>query len=198
MVCFRYRYSCDISIVHKLSVLDYTIMLWHMTKCTADAVELQSELKESPDAHSDNGSSARACTRGRSTASSQKRYKLPKIELINLPESFRIGWLLGSVWQNSRWWIPACCRQVPIFNTESGSEPEELLASHLITANKYLKAVSTLKVYVRDVLKLVIASATQKDQPPLERMYLKLECHLCAMNSSNLSQGNPATWFPLI
>jgi len=47
MVCFHYHYSCDISIVHELSVLDYTsvfimdILLKHIWQSVESAITLK-------------------------------------------------------------------------------------------------------------------------------------------------------------
>ena len=167
---------------------------------------------EGSDARS--SSSDDASTRSRPTNSTnRKQYKLPKIQLKKFDGELK-NWL-GFWSQFSKIHEDASLHDTDKFqylvqSMEGGTEPEELVNSYPLTAANYPKAVAALRerygrdslllqVYIRELLKLVISNVNQKDKLPLDRMYLKLESHLRALNALNLTQADPATWlFPLV
>jgi len=92
---------------------------------------------------------------------------------------------------------------------EVGSEASEIVKSYPSTEENYPKAVAALKerfgreallmqVYIRELLKLV-NNATNREKVQLSIMYVKLESHLRALESLDLSKQDPSTWlFPLV
>ena len=90
------------------------------------------------------------------------------------------------------------------------TEARDIVCTFPATGQNYPKAVQALKdrygneslllqVYIRELLKLVINNATQKETVPLAKMYLKLESHLQALATLNLETADPSSWlFPLV
>lgn len=93
---------------------------------------------------------------------------------------------------------------------EQGSEARDLVLSYPQTGSNYPEAVAALKerfgrqgillqVYIRELLKLVINNAIQKKGYSLTTLHLKLESHLRALGSLNLTAADPSSFiFPLV
>jgi len=78
------------------------------------------------------------------------------------------------------------------------------------TGDNYQAAVDTLKrrygregrqlqVYLRELLNLVVVNVTNKEKVPLEKLYMKLESHLRALKTLDLSKAELSMYFyPLV
>jgi len=143
----------------------------------------------------------------------KRGYKLPKIEIPKFDGDLK-HWL--------GWWsqFEKIDKDPKLHNsdkfqyllqaTEANSEAREIISVFPPTGDNYGAAVETLKrrfgreglqlqVYLRELLNLVIANVTNKEKIPLEKRYLRLESHLRALNTLDLSKAEPSMYFyPLV
>jgi len=143
----------------------------------------------------------------------ERSFKLPKIELKTFNGDLR-EWL--------QFWSqfekidkddslhPSDKFQYLIQAMEIGTEAREMVTTFPATGDNYPKAVQSLKdrygneslllqVYMKELLKLVIHNATQKEALLLSKMYLKLESHLQALTTLHLETADPSSWlYPLV
>jgi len=94
--------------------------------------------------------------------------------------------------------------------TEPHSELREMISVFPPTGENYAAAVESLRrrygreglqlqVYVRELLNLVIFNVTQKEKILLDKLYLKLESHLRALNTLDLYKAKPSmNFYPLV
>jgi hypothetical protein len=131
----------------------------------------------------------------------KRQFKLPKIEL----KKFN-----GEVTEWLSWWAQFqkihededlhCSDkfQYLLQGMMEGTRARELVNSYPQTAENYPKAIAALQerfgkeklltqVYVRELLRMVISNAKAKDKSELPKMFDKLESHLRALESLNVS-----------
>jgi len=143
----------------------------------------------------------------------KKNYKLPKIELPKFDGDLKkwLGWWSQFQKIDSDKNLHSSDKfQYLIQATLEKTEPREIISVFPPTAENYEAAVESLKrrygreglqlqVYLRELLQLVIQNVTKKERIPLDKLYMKLESHLRALKTLDLSKAEPSLYFyPLV
>lgn len=143
----------------------------------------------------------------------KKTFKLPKIQIPKFDGELKnwLGWWSQFEKIHSDEDLHDSDKfQYLIQATDPKTEARSIISAYPPTGENYDAAVESLRrrygreglqlqVYLRELLSLVIANVTAKEKISLDVLYLKLQSHLRALDTLDLSKAEPSMYFyPLV